>query len=166
MQEVERNPGEERRRPDPAGVLKDRLARVLSGEFERRDGKGGHARGKFARSDGELLGVEDDGPAPADAGRMDVDRLAVEGVQDVEPVTLRARSSVTGAGLVPDMAPPDHGLVGIDPEDVEAHPGKAAGDRLADGGDAVAGLAPRTYREIVHPIIERPSVLIGCALRR
>ena len=166
VQEVERDPGQERGRPDPAGVLEDRLARILPGEFERWYGQGPDAGGQLALGDRELLGVEDHGAAAPEAGRVHIDRLLVEGVQDVETVALGVRPSVPGTRVVPDVPSTDHRLVGVEAEDVEAHPGKASGDCLAHGGDAVPGLTSRTDRKLRHRSIERTSVLIGCALHR
>ena len=78
---------------------------------------------------------------------MNVDRLPVERIQDVETVALRVGSAVAGAGLVPHMAAPDHRLVGVEPEDMESHSGETACYGLPDGGNAVPGLAPRPDRK-------------------
>ena len=97
--------------------------------------------GRSVRRHGELLGVVDHGAAGSQTGSVDLDGRLVERVEHVGAIALGVRSRVRRPRLEPDVTASDHRLVGVEPEDVEAHPGGAAGERLTNRSYPIASLA-------------------------
>ena len=150
MKDIEGDSRQVGGRAEPGSVLEDRLARVFPGDLEGRHGKSRGADRDLALWDLELLWVVDHGPALRHRRQVDLGSLVVEGIEDVAGIALRMDPLGRCAGLEPDVATPDHRLVGVQAEDVEAHSREGAGDRFPHRGDPVTGLAPGADRDFLH----------------